>query len=141
MTHAAIKGRRLTPAAAVVAGLLALASASAAEAKPVITGFDIAPHRGAPACGGSTDCVRFTFRAFDASRARDSRLTFRLIVMHKSSGVQKLNISGSFANSESLQRYWARPGTPFEKGDYTARVVVTGSDSTKSGVRTFRWRA
>lgn len=140
MTDTAIKGRRLAPAAAVVAGLLALTAASAADAKPVITGFAISPERGAPACGGSTDCVRFTFRSFDASRARDSKLTFRLVVVRRSDGTRKLNIRGSFANSESLQRYWARPKTPFAAGEYTARVIVTGADSTKSAVRTFRWR-
>lgn len=140
MTNTAIKGRRLTPAAAVVAGLLALATVSAADAKPIITGFAIAPQRGAPACGGSTDCVRFTFRSFDPSRARDSKLTFRLVVVRTSDGARKLNIRGSFANSESLQRYWARPKTPFTAGKYTARVIVTGADSTKSAVRTFRWR-
>lgn len=139
MSGTAIKGRRLTPAALAVAGLLALAAASAADAKPVITGFAIAPERGAPACGESTDCLRFTFRSFDASRARDSKLTFRLLVTRKSDGVRKMNVTGSFANTEALHRYWVRPKTPFTAGEYTARVIVTGSDSTKSAVRTFRW--
>lgn len=131
--------RGLIPLAAIGAGFLALTFASAADAKPVITGFSVTPERGAAACGNSADCVRFTFRSFDASRARDSKLTFRFIVVRKKDGVRKLNLSGSFANNESLQRYWAKPKRPFTDGAYTARVIVTGADSTKSVIRTFRW--
>jgi hypothetical protein len=124
---------------AVAAGLLALAAAATAEARPVITGFGVTPDRGAPACGESANCLRFTFRAFDASRARDSKLTFRLVVTRKKDGVRKLNATGTFANSETLQRYWVRPKTAFTDGTYTARLIVTGADSTKSPLRTFSW--
>jgi hypothetical protein len=126
-----------TPLALAAAALLAF-GAPQADAKPVITGFSATPERGAPACGGASDCLRFTFRAFDASRARDAKLTFRLVVW-RSDGTREFNLTGRFANTEATQRYWTTPKRPFVEGTYRARVIVTGADSTKSPLTTFRW--
>jgi hypothetical protein len=126
-----------TPLALAAAALLSF-GAPQADAKPVVTGFSATPERGAPACGGATDCLRFTFRAFDSSRARDAKLSFRLIVW-RSDGTRALNLTGRFPNTEAAQRYWTTPKHPFAEGTYKARVIVTGADSAKSPMATFRW--